>query len=238
MLSCYGLTYEPGHAASSGLTRVVRADPDLEADMYETTIDVLAAAGLAHYEISNFARPLSSAGTTCGTGTTSRTSAWDLPPRGSSTRCVIRTSRTRRRTWRRFRRRSPGVEEERLPPERRAARNSHARNAPTLLGSTGAGSRTGYGQDPARCSLRGARAAPRMDCWSWTRRAPPGRRGLLLSGHGDRGFSKRGARETGTHWAVGPVSCGHRRGRHGVPRRPRAARRAYREPQPISRPIA
>lgn len=58
-MSCYGLTYEPGTPLRERLDAgsVQRVDPDLEADMYETTIDVLAAAGLAQYEISNFARP-------------------------------------------------------------------------------------------------------------------------------------------------------------------------------------
>ena len=58
-LSCYGLTYEPGtrlhRQQQAGL--VERVDEDLEADMYETTIDMLAAAGYAQYEISNFSRP-------------------------------------------------------------------------------------------------------------------------------------------------------------------------------------
>lgn len=58
-LSCYALTYESGTPLydqwQSG--RVQRADPELEADMYEATIDTLAASGYQHYEISNFARP-------------------------------------------------------------------------------------------------------------------------------------------------------------------------------------
>lgn len=58
-LSCYGLTYERGtplyeRLASGG---VRRADAELEADMYEATIETLSAAGFEHYEISNFARP-------------------------------------------------------------------------------------------------------------------------------------------------------------------------------------
>jgi oxygen-independent coproporphyrinogen-3 oxidase len=36
---------------------VRRADNDLEADMYEATLDRLASAGFEQYEISNFARP-------------------------------------------------------------------------------------------------------------------------------------------------------------------------------------
>lgn len=58
-LSCYGLTYEPGtplyeRLRSGGLTP---CEAELEAEMYEATIETLAAAGFEHYEISNFARP-------------------------------------------------------------------------------------------------------------------------------------------------------------------------------------
>ena len=58
-LSCYGLMYEP----NTSLTRlrhqgrIVAADEDLEAEMFELTIDELVGAGFEHYEISNFARP-------------------------------------------------------------------------------------------------------------------------------------------------------------------------------------
>ncbi len=58
-LSCYGLTYERGTPLFERLEagEVVRADVELEAAMYECTIDSLERAGLAQYEISNFARP-------------------------------------------------------------------------------------------------------------------------------------------------------------------------------------
>lgn len=58
-LSCYGLTYEPQTPlrARLELGRIQRMDEDLEADLYEYTIDALALAGLPQYEISNFARP-------------------------------------------------------------------------------------------------------------------------------------------------------------------------------------
>ncbi len=58
-LSCYGLTYEPNTAmtAKLGLGRIMQADEDLEAAMYQHTIDRLASAGFEHYEISNFALP-------------------------------------------------------------------------------------------------------------------------------------------------------------------------------------
>ena len=58
-LSCYALTYEPNTAMTARLERAEfeRADEDLEADMYELTIERLGAAGLRRYEVSNFARP-------------------------------------------------------------------------------------------------------------------------------------------------------------------------------------
>ncbi len=58
-LSCYGLVFEKGtelwKQRSRGEVRPV--DEELERAMYESTIDRLAGAGLAMYEISNFARP-------------------------------------------------------------------------------------------------------------------------------------------------------------------------------------
>jgi len=58
-LSCYGLVYEKGTALwkqwNAGQVRAV--DEESERTMYAHTIDRLAAAGLAMYEISNFARP-------------------------------------------------------------------------------------------------------------------------------------------------------------------------------------
>jgi oxygen-independent coproporphyrinogen-3 oxidase len=58
-LSCYGLTYEPGTPLYERLQAggVQRIDDELEAEMYEATIETLAVAGFAQYEISNFARP-------------------------------------------------------------------------------------------------------------------------------------------------------------------------------------
>jgi len=57
-LSCYGLVFEKGTALwnqwQSG--RVFPVDEELERTMYEATIERLASAGLAMYEISNFAR--------------------------------------------------------------------------------------------------------------------------------------------------------------------------------------
>lgn len=58
-LSCYGLVYEKGTALwkqeRAGLVRPVAEEE--ERAMYAHTIDRLARAGLAMYEISNFARP-------------------------------------------------------------------------------------------------------------------------------------------------------------------------------------
>lgn len=58
-LSCYNLTYEPGTAMNARLARgdFTPADEDLEVEMFRVTRDRLHAAGLARYEISNFARP-------------------------------------------------------------------------------------------------------------------------------------------------------------------------------------
>ena len=58
-LSCYALTYEPDTPMTVKLRQglIGRCDEQLEATMYERTIEALAGAGFEHYEISNFARP-------------------------------------------------------------------------------------------------------------------------------------------------------------------------------------
>jgi len=58
-LSCYGLVFEKGTALwnQRQTGRVQPIDEEVERQMYETTIERLAAAGLEMYEISNFARP-------------------------------------------------------------------------------------------------------------------------------------------------------------------------------------
>jgi putative oxygen-independent coproporphyrinogen III oxidase len=58
-ISTYGLTFEKGTAFWSRLSRgeLCRLDEELERQMYETAIDTLTAAGLEHYEVSNFAQP-------------------------------------------------------------------------------------------------------------------------------------------------------------------------------------
>lgn len=57
-ISCYGLTLEPSTPMAHQLRRgaVVLPDDDLQAGMYATACDVLAAAGYRHYEVSNWAR--------------------------------------------------------------------------------------------------------------------------------------------------------------------------------------
>jgi putative oxygen-independent coproporphyrinogen III oxidase len=58
-LSCYALTVEPstplGRKVALGL--VPPPDPDLQADLYDLTCEMLAGAGYRHYEVSNWARP-------------------------------------------------------------------------------------------------------------------------------------------------------------------------------------
>lgn len=58
-LSCYALTYEPNTAMTARLKRgeFRPAPEDSEAEMFESTIRTLRAAGLHRYEVSNFAKP-------------------------------------------------------------------------------------------------------------------------------------------------------------------------------------
>ncbi len=58
-LSCYNLTYEPNTPLAAKLRRgaIQRVDEDVEAEMYEATMDRLGGAGFEHYEISSWARP-------------------------------------------------------------------------------------------------------------------------------------------------------------------------------------
>ncbi len=58
-LSCYGLVYEKGTELHRALReqKVVPVEESLEREMQEVTIDRLRYAGLAQYEISNFACP-------------------------------------------------------------------------------------------------------------------------------------------------------------------------------------
>lgn len=58
-VSTYGLTIEKGSAFFGRQLRgqLASVDEALELEMYQTAIEQLAAAGLEHYEVSNFAKP-------------------------------------------------------------------------------------------------------------------------------------------------------------------------------------
>lgn len=58
-ISTYGLTYERGTAFWTRLAKeqLTETDEETQREMYLRGIDVLAAAGLEHYEVSNHARP-------------------------------------------------------------------------------------------------------------------------------------------------------------------------------------
>jgi oxygen-independent coproporphyrinogen-3 oxidase len=58
-IACYGLTYEPGTRLTIQRQhgQVTPCDENLEAEMFELAMDVLAKAGYEQYEISNYARP-------------------------------------------------------------------------------------------------------------------------------------------------------------------------------------
>jgi len=58
-LSTYGLTYERGTTFWGRLLKgdLARLEDELERSMYSQAIESISAAGLAHYEVSNFARP-------------------------------------------------------------------------------------------------------------------------------------------------------------------------------------
>jgi oxygen-independent coproporphyrinogen-3 oxidase len=96
-LSCYSLMYEPNTPLTKKLKlgQLHRVDEDLEAAMYEHTLDKLMAAGFEHYEISNWALPKvesgkwevgsSEAGPSLSTFSSLPTSAFPLP---TSNRCL------------------------------------------------------------------------------------------------------------------------------------------------------
>jgi oxygen-independent coproporphyrinogen-3 oxidase len=76
-VSAYSLTYEEATPffAWRAKGRIAPVGEDDEAAMAEATGDALEAAGLARYEISSWARPATSRGTTSRTGTAPTTSA-------------------------------------------------------------------------------------------------------------------------------------------------------------------
>lgn len=57
-IACYSLMYEDGTALTKRrrMGQIQPIDEEVEAEMYERTIDTLTADGYEHYEISNFAR--------------------------------------------------------------------------------------------------------------------------------------------------------------------------------------
>jgi oxygen-independent coproporphyrinogen-3 oxidase len=58
-VSCYALTYEANTPMTARLKRgeFAATDEDVEATMFERTVEMMRGAGLARYEVSNFARP-------------------------------------------------------------------------------------------------------------------------------------------------------------------------------------
>lgn len=58
-LSLYALTVEPGTKLGRQVREGLAPEPDgdLQADMYEATVDTMSAAGYEQYEISNWSRP-------------------------------------------------------------------------------------------------------------------------------------------------------------------------------------
>ena len=58
-ISAYGLSIEEGTPFASMVASgdITVIDPELAADMFELTAELLSGAGYEHYEISNFARP-------------------------------------------------------------------------------------------------------------------------------------------------------------------------------------
>lgn len=58
-ISCYNLTYEPNTAMTKRLAQgeFTRVSDELEAEMFQHTVEACRDAGLDRYEVSNFARP-------------------------------------------------------------------------------------------------------------------------------------------------------------------------------------
>ena len=120
-VSVYGLMVEPGTPLEKriGEGAIAAPDPDAQADRYLRADRRLTAAGLDWYEVSNWARPATSAATTSATGP--GRSAWrSAPPRtvtpgapaGGTCRCPSGTSSASARASRRW----PGRSRSRRPP--------------------------------------------------------------------------------------------------------------------------
>lgn len=122
-VSAYGLTYERGTSFWARRMRgeLVAAGEELERALFELAIDRLTAAGLAHYEVSNFAR----AGHTCRHNETYWAAGEYYAAGPGAARYVAGRRETNHRsttTWlkRVLAGQSPVAEAEELPPEDRA----------------------------------------------------------------------------------------------------------------------
>ena len=82
-ISAYGLTVEPGTALYDDPSR--HPDDDDQADKYLLADDILGAAGLGNYEISNWARPGEECSTISSIGARVSMPAWAVLPTPTST---------------------------------------------------------------------------------------------------------------------------------------------------------
>ncbi|HEX3998828.1 MAG TPA: radical SAM family heme chaperone HemW [Pirellulales bacterium] len=122
-VSTYGLTFERGTTFWNRLShgQLFRAEEDLERSMYLEGIDLLTAAGLEHYEVSNFAGP--------GRRCRHNEAYWSGEPYAAAgpgaTRYIAGIRETNHRSTTTYIKRiragqSPIAEREQLPPEDRA----------------------------------------------------------------------------------------------------------------------
>ncbi len=122
-ISTYGLTFERGTSFWNRLEHgeLAQIDEELERQMYEAAIDTLTGAGLAHYEVSNFARP----GKRCRHNEVYWTGGEYYAAGPSAARHLSGVRETNHRsvtTWlqRLQGGQSPVADQERLPPDDRA----------------------------------------------------------------------------------------------------------------------
>ena len=96
-ISTYGLTFEKGTRFWTLLQKedLRQAPEELERQMYEATIDMLAAAGMEHYEVSNFALPGHRSRHNRCTGRAVRTWPPEAGRRGTWAGCVRPTTAAR-----------------------------------------------------------------------------------------------------------------------------------------------